>query len=270
MPHLETSRRGFLQGSGALVVSFALSGRGPAFAQGAPGAGKTVALDELDSFLAIGGDGRVTVFSGKVDLGTGVRTALTQMAAEELDVPLDRVTVIQGDTALTPDQGPTYGSLSIQNGGVQIRQAAATARRRLVELAAQKLNAAPDSLTTQDGMVKPKAGGPGLAYGDLVNGGAFALKVDKEITTKDPSTFTIVGKATPRLDIPEKCTGRFTYMQDYRVPGMLHGRVVRPAALGATLETVDDSGAKAIPDVVRIVREGDFLGVVAETEWGAI
>ncbi|MFL5335563.1 MAG: molybdopterin cofactor-binding domain-containing protein, partial [Geminicoccaceae bacterium] len=195
---------------------------------------------------------------------------LTQMAAEELDVPLDRVTVIQGDTALTPDQGPTYGSLSIQNGGVQIRQAAATARRRLVELAAQKLNAAPDSLTTQDGMVKPKAGGPGLAYGDLVNGGAFALKVDKEITTKDPSTFTIVGKATPRLDIPEKCTGRFTYMQDYRVPGMLHGRVVRPAALGATLETVDDSGAKAIPDVVRIVREGDFLGVVAETEWGAI
>src|SRR3954470_9715568 len=117
MPHLETSRRGFLQGSGALVVSFALSGRGPAFAQGAPGAGKTVALNEVDGFLAIGADGRVTVFSGKVDLGTGVRTALTQMAAEELDVPLDRVTVIQGDTALTPDQGPTYGSLSVQSGG---------------------------------------------------------------------------------------------------------------------------------------------------------
>jgi len=270
MPHLETSRRGFLQGSGALVVSFALSGRGPAFAQGAPAAGKTVALNEVDGFLAIGADGRVTVFSGKVDLGTGVRTALTQMAAEELDVPLDRVTVIQGDTALTPDQGPTYGSLSVQSGGVQIRQAAATARRRLIELAAQKLNAAPDSFVTVDGAVKPKAGGRAIPYGELVNGGAFALKIDKEVTTKDPATFKIVGKPVPRLDIPEKTTGRFTYMQDYRMPGMLHGRVVRPAAIGATLESVDDNAAKAIPGVVRIVREGDFLGVVAESEWGAI
>src|SRR3954453_11926286 len=151
MPHLETSRRGFLQGSGALVVSFALSGRGPAFAQGAPGAGKTVALNEVDGFLAIGANGRVTVFSGKVDLGTGVRTALTQMAAEELDVPLDQVRVVQGDTALTPDQGPTYGSLSVQIGGVQIRQAAATARQQLLELAAQKLGVASGDLITAEG-----------------------------------------------------------------------------------------------------------------------
>src|ERR1044072_3182109 len=107
MTHLDTTRRQFLQG-GAIVVSFAFTGRGSAFAQAAATTEKTAALDEVDAFLAIGADGRVTVFSGKVDLGTGVRTALTQMAAEELDVPLDRVTVVQGDTALTPDQGPTY------------------------------------------------------------------------------------------------------------------------------------------------------------------
>src|SRR5215212_4402817 len=189
-----TTRRAILGTGGSLVVGFALAGRspsapaqqqrpaasGPAAPAGGPAVAKTVALDEVDGFLAIGADGRVTVFSGKVDLGTGVRTALTQMAAEELDVPLDRVTVVQGDTALTPDQGPTYGSLSVQNGGVQIRQAAATARRRLIELAAQKLNAAPDSLVTVDGAVKPKAGGRAISYGELVNGGAFALKIDKE------------------------------------------------------------------------------------------
>jgi nicotinate dehydrogenase subunit B len=117
-----STRREFLKGGGAMVVSFAIAARhAPVIAQTGAGAAKTVAADEVDSFLAIGTDGNVTVYSGKVDLGTGVRTALTQMAAEELDVPLDRVTVIQGDTALTPDQGPTYGSLSIQNGGVQIR-----------------------------------------------------------------------------------------------------------------------------------------------------
>ena len=270
MPHLETSRRGFLQGSGALVVSFALAGRGPAFAQGAPAAGKTVALNEVDGFLAIGADGRVTVFSGKVDLGTGVRTALTQMAAEELDVPLDRVTVIQGDTALTPDQGPTYGSLSVQSGGVQIRQAAATARRRLMRTSGAEAERRPGQLRDRGRRGEAESGRPRIPYGELVNGGAFALKIDKEVATKDPATFKIVGKPVPRLDIPDKTTGRFTYMQDYRMPGMLHGRVVRPAAIGATLEIVDDNAAKAIPGVVRIVREGNFLGVVAETEWGAI
>jgi CO/xanthine dehydrogenase Mo-binding subunit len=265
-----SSRREFLKG-GALVVGFAIAPRLAAvFAQTGAGAVKSVAADEVDSFLAIGTDGKVTVYSGKVDLGTGVHTALTQMAAEELDVPLDRVTVIQGDTALTPDQGPTYGSLSIQNGGLQIRQAAATARKHLIELAAQRLGLPASDLVVEAGVIKATSGDRALGYGELVGGTNFALKLDKDVKTKDPMTFRVVGKPIPRLDIPEKCTGRFTYMQDTRVEGMVHGRVVRPPAFGATLERVDENSLKNIPGIVQIVREGNFLGVVAETEWGAI
>jgi nicotinate dehydrogenase subunit B len=127
-------RRALLQASGALVVTFSLT-LGRAEAQPVAGA-KTVSPDRVDGFLAIGADGRVTAYSGKVDLGTGVRTALTQIVAEELDMPMSDVTVIEGDTALTPDQGPTYGSLSIQNGGMQLRRAAATARRAILRRAA--------------------------------------------------------------------------------------------------------------------------------------
>jgi nicotinate dehydrogenase subunit B len=266
----KATRRGFLKGSGALVVTFAVAARlSPVVAQGAAAA-KTVSADEVDGFLAIAADGKVTVYSGKVDLGTGVRTALTQMVAEELDVPLDRVTVVQGDTALTPDQGPTYGSLSIQNGGVQLRRAAATARKHLVDLAAQKLGVPAGDLVVEDGVVKPKSGGQGAAYGELIGGNNFALKLNREAKTKDPGSFRIVGKPIARLDIPEKATGRFTYMQDARIEGMLHGRVVRPPAIGAALENVDEGSVKNLPGVVKVVREGNFLAVVAETEWGAI
>lgn len=272
------SRRALLQGGGALVVSFSLLPR-TAAAQTPPpippalptkGFAKSVAGDAVDGFLAVGADGRVTVFSGKVDLGTGVRTALTQMAAEELDLPLESVTVIQGDTGTTPDQGPTYGSLSIQNGGAQIRQAAATARQALIRLAAERLGAAPDSLTLTNGTVRPKAGGPGIAFADLLKDGRFALTVDTNAKPKDPALYTLVGKPVARLDIPGKITGTFTYMQDFRLPGMVHGRVVRPPAIGATLEAVDDAEALKLPGVIKVVRAGNFLAVAAETEWGAI
>ncbi|HEV2546017.1 MAG TPA: molybdopterin cofactor-binding domain-containing protein [Stellaceae bacterium] len=263
------TRRDVLKGGGALIVSFALASRfSPAFAQAS--LTKSVATDEVDGFLAIGADGKVTVFSGKVDLGTGVRTALTQIVAEELDVPLDKVTLIQGDTALTPDQGPTYGSLSIQNGGMQLRQASATARKHLLELASQKLGVAASDLMVENGAIKPKSGGSAVGYGRLIGGKTFALKLDKDAKPKDPTTFSIVGKSVARLDIPDKVTGRFTYMQDMRVDGMLHGRVVRPWALGASLESVDENSVKDIPDLVKVVREGSFLGVVAKSEWGAI
>ncbi len=275
---LNLSRRALLQGSGALVVSFALPPL-RALAQTPPpippalptrGLSKSVAGDAVDGFLAIGEDGRVTVFSGKVDLGTGVRTALTQMAAEELDLPLESVTVIQGDTGLTPDQGPTYGSLSIQNGGAQIRQAAATARQALIRLAAERLGAAPETLTLKDGTVQPRSGGTGIAFGDLLTNRTFALKVDTTARPKDPALYTLVGKPVARLDLPGKITGTFTYMQDFRLPGMVHGRVVRPPAIGATLESVDEAEALALPGVIKVVRAGNFLAVAAETEWGAI
>src|SRR5437899_8048145 len=149
----QTSRRDFLKGTGLLIVSFSIARVAPTFAQGGTGA-KTVAPEELDAFLSIDPRGGVTVYYGKVDLGTGVRTAITQIVAEELDVPLLRVEVVEGDTALTPDQGPTYGSLSIQNGGVQIRQAAATARRALMQEASQQLGVPAGELMVVDGTVR--------------------------------------------------------------------------------------------------------------------
>src|SRR6266851_4226616 len=238
---IHASRRDVLKGGGALVVSFSLAGApGEALAQGA----KPLALTEVDSFLAIDASGVVTFYSGKVDLGTGVATALPQMVADELDVPLNRVKLVQGDTTLTPDQGPTWGSLSIQIGGMQLRNAAATAKAALLDEAAKRLGAKQDELKVVDGVVS--AGNKRVSYGKLV------------------------GKPVPRVDIPDKVTGRFTYMQDFRVPGMLHGRVVRPPAIGATLESVDEASIKDVAGVVKVVREGNFLGVVAASEWGAI
>ncbi len=267
LDRLNQTRRDFLKSSGALVVTFSIAGRlSPAFAEAA--LGKTVAPDEVDGFLAIDGQGAVTVYSGKVDLGTGVRTALTQIVAEELDVPMARVSVIQGDTGLTPDQGITWGSLSIQNGGMQLRQAAATARRALLQEAAKRLDTKPDELTVADGTITAKSG-KAVSYGELVGGRNFALKLDKDAPAKDPKSYKLVGTSVTRLDIPDKVTGRFTYMQDFRVPDMLHGRVVRPPAIGATLQSVDESSVRGIAHV-RVVREGNFLGVVAKDEWSAI
>jgi nicotinate dehydrogenase subunit B len=214
--------------------------------------------------------GMVTVYSGKVDLGTGVETALAQIVAEELDVPFLGVKIVQGDTALTPDQGPTFGSLSIQIGGVQIRNAAALAKSTLFELAASRLAVKPDDLKVEDGIVS--AGGKRVSYGELVGGKAFSLTLDhqKPPVTKDAKAYKIVGTSVPRIDIPDKVAGKFTYMHDFRVPGMLHGRVVRPPAIGARLEGVDDASINGIAGIVKIVRERSFLGVVAENEWAAI
>ena len=275
---LQATRRGLL-GGGSLLVGFALLGRTApaaelpvASAAGLPGTAptKSVAADAVDSYISIGGDGRVTLFSGKVDLGTGVRTALTQIVADELDVPMDQVTVVQGDTLLAPDQGPTYGSLSIQVGGMQVRQAAATARKHMLGLAAGRLGVPADGLTVVDGVVQPRAGGKGLAYADLLDGHDTGIKLDKDAATKAPATYTKVGQSVPRLDVPGKCTGTFTYMHDFKRDGMLHGRVVRPASIGAELQNVDEASVRDIPGVVKVVREGNFLGVVARTEWAAI
>ena len=263
-----STRRGVLKTGGALFVTFTLAGKVlPALAQGSA-QNKTVSPYEVDGFLSVGVDGQIIVYSGKVDLGTGVRTALMQIAAEELEVPLDRVNLIQGDTALTPDQGPTWGSLSIQIGGMQIRKAAATARKALVEMAAEHLGVSATELRIENGTIK--GSDKSISYAELVGGRTFSLKVDKDAPVKDPASYTIVGKSVPRLDIPPKVTGHFMYMQDFRVAGMLHGRVIRPLAIGAKLENVDDSSVNGVPGLVQVVREGNFLGVVATTEWGAI
>ena len=269
MRDIATTRREFLKGTAALVVSFSIDRHQTARAQD-ESSSKTVSTEQVDGFIGINRKGEVTLYAGKVDLGTGVRTALAQIAAEELDVPFSAVTVIQGDTALTPDQGVTSGSFSIQNGGSQIRQAAATARQALLTMAAKKLKVEPSDLSVSDGKITSKATHRSVSYSALIGGRNFSLKVDKAAAVKDPSHFKIVGRSIPRVDIPGKVTGQFTYLQDFRLPGMLHGRVVRPSGIGATLQGIDEDSVDDIPGLIRVVRIGNFVGVIAETEWGAI
>src|SRR5260221_11551080 len=195
---IHASRRDVLKGGGALIVSFSLAGAlGEALAQAA----EPLAVPEVDSFLAIDAGGVVTLYSGKVDLGTGVATALPQIVADELDVPLNRIKLVQGDTALTPDQGTTWGSLSIQVGGIQLRNAAATARAALLEEAAKRLNAKTEDLRAVDGVVS--AGGKRVSYRELIGGKSFALKLDHATPAAgtDPKNYKVTVKPVPRVDI---------------------------------------------------------------------
>ncbi|HYC47530.1 MAG TPA: molybdopterin cofactor-binding domain-containing protein [Burkholderiales bacterium] len=269
-PSTLESRRAFLKTSGALVVTFTLAHPLSNLASAAASPGKTVAANEVDGFVAIDGNGRVTIYSGKVDLGTGTSTALVQIAAEELCVPMSRVELVEGDTALTPDQGTTWGSLTIQVGGMQIRRACATAREMLLARGAEKLGVAAAAVYAEDGEVRRQAGGPGIAYAQLIGGQSFEMKVNDKVKLKPVSSYVLVGHPIRRRDIPEKVTGQFTYMQDMKVSGMVHARVIRPAAMKATLQSVDDSAAKKVPGYLSTVRKGDFLAVVARDEWAAI
>ena len=260
-------RRTLLKASGAFVVAFSLPLNHTA-ARMATGR-KTVSADRVDGFLAIAPNGLVTVYSGKVDLGTGVRTALTQIIAEELDVPINRVTLIEGDTELTPDQGTTSGSFSIQNGGMQLRRAAATARQALIRRAATRLECDISTLSIRDGVITA-ASGHQLPIGDLADGSTLALEIEKTAPEKVPAEYTIVGKPVRRLDIPDKVNASFTFMQDFNLPDMLHGRVVRPSGFGASLASCDESSIAGIPGIVKVVRINNFLGIVAKSEWSAI
>jgi nicotinate dehydrogenase subunit B len=269
------TRRTFLKTGGAVVVAIGVGSVRPGriAAQTTATAdrflGKTVAADAVDGFLAIHADGTVTLFSGKVDLGTGARAALRQMAAEELDVPLDRIIMIEGDTALTPDQGATAGSYGVARGGMQIRRAAATARQALIDRAAPRLGRPASDLEVIDGVIRPMGGGTGVSYADLVGEQRLNLTVNEKVPLKNPGKFRVIGKPAQRNDVPGKVTGRHRFVHDFSVPGMLHGRAIRPPALGAALLSVDDSSVAAIPGA-RVVRIGSFLGVCAEREWDAV
>jgi CO/xanthine dehydrogenase Mo-binding subunit len=267
-------RRTFLKSGGVFVVGVALGDWPlPARAQRLPNAerflGKPIDPKQVDAFLAIHADNTVTMFTGKVDLGTGARIALPQMVAEELDVPPARITMIEGDTALTPDQARTAGSYGIARGGMQLRHAAATARQALLGLAAQKLGRPVEDLEVVDGVVRVKGGGASVSYGELVGDKAFGVAVDPKAPLKAPARFRFIGQSLPRPDIPAKVTGRHRYVQDVKVPGMLHARVIHPPAVGATLRGVDEATIAAIPGV-RVVRVESLVAVVSEREWDVV
>lgn len=265
------SRREFLKSSGVLVVGFSFGGSHLLQAPTATGVAPVAPpAAQLDSWLAISADGSITVYCGKVELGTGVSTALRQIVAEELDAPFERITWVQGDSDRTVDQGPTVGSQSVKRGGAQLRQAAAEARAALLELASGKLGVPATSLVVANAAISvQRSPSRRTTFTELIGGKRFERTVTGKAQTKAPGEYTVVGKPIRRVDLPAKMTGRHTYMHDVRIDGMLHARVVRPASIGARLLSVDDGGLRDIADA-RVVRKGDFLAVVAPREWDAI
>jgi CO/xanthine dehydrogenase Mo-binding subunit len=270
---------------GALLVGFAVAGGGAAAGAEADIAPAHTGLvpgppdmSQLDTWIAVHADNTVTVFGGKLELGQGTTTGLRQIAAEELGISIDSIIWPRADTNITPNQGGTVGSAGIRSGGPQIRAAAAYAAQALAGMAATQLGVPASSLTVSNGVVS--GGGRSVTYGQLVGDKLFNVKMP--VTTlqqavapaKAPGAYTIVGTPVPRLDLPAKVTGSWTYMQNVRVPGMLHGRVVRPRGqgpygAGAPVVSVDQTSISHIPNV-KIVQVGDFLGVVAPLEYDAI
>ena len=260
------SRRSFLRSSGALIVSFSVGKL--AWAQRLDGAGS----NQLDAWVAIGADGTVTAYTGKCELGQGLFTAQTQLIAEELDVPIGRVKLVQCDTAVTPDQGTTSGSQSHPTNFNQanLAQAVATAREALLQLASARLGLPADQLTVKDGVVSANADtSRKVTYGELIGGRKFNLRLSPTARRKESKDWTVLGTAVPRLDAPALATGRFEFVHNVRLPGMLHGRVIRPPEVGATLVSVDESSVRDLPGLVKVVVRNNFLGVVAEKAWQA-
>jgi nicotinate dehydrogenase subunit B len=238
----------------------------PALVAGNPAEG-------VEILVAVWDDGSVTALHGHVDLGTGIRTALAQIVAEELDVALERVNMVLGDTTRAPNQGATIASASIQIHAVPLRLAAAQARAWLLARAAERLDAPIDTLSTRDGIVTA-SDGRGVSYGELLEGGHVELMLDAGTRVKSPADYRVVGHSMPRVDIPAKASGELVFVHDMRLPGMLHGRVVRPPYAGAdhgefignTLDAVDESSIAHIPGVRAVVVIRDFVGIVAERE----
>ncbi|AMN41949.1 xanthine dehydrogenase family protein molybdopterin-binding subunit [Rhodoplanes sp. Z2-YC6860] len=264
------SRRSFAKGVGGIALAFSLDPT-ELLAQGTaerlPGSLQT--NRRLEAWLRINPDGTATVITGKVELGQGILTALKQIAAEELDLPLDRLTMISGDTGRTPDEGQTAGSQSTENSGTALRLASAEVRAMLLDLAAQKLGAPADTLKVSDGVIST-ADGRKITYGEIAGSLDLKREATAKFKPKDPSTHKIVGQSIERIDIPAKVTGGAAYVQDMRPAGMVHGRVVRPPRYGSKLASVDETSVKLLPGVIAVVRDGSFLGVVAEREEQAI
>jgi nicotinate dehydrogenase subunit B len=267
------SRRGFLAASGALIVSFSLLPAVRLAAQQAPSAPKPPGslgnTPLLDAWIRVDADGGVTVFTGKAELGQGIKTALIQIAAEQLGVDPARIDLITADTSRTPDEGFTAGSRSLTDSGTAIMHAAAQVREILIARAAERLGIAVDRLQARDGAVLADDGRR-VAFGELVAVNSEPVHARPQSKLKDPKSYTVIGKPMPRVDIPAKMTGGAAYVQDLRLPGMVHARVVRPPSYGARLREVQTDAAQKLPGVLKIVRDGSYLAVIAEREYQAI
>jgi nicotinate dehydrogenase subunit B len=267
------SRRDFLKSCGAMIVTFS-SVSGGLLSQQGPGPFGThpshIDPEKLDSWLAVGNDGVITAYTGKCDFGQGLLTAQSQLVAEELCVRLARVKLIQCDTSICPDQGTTSGSQSTPTNfnSENLALAAATAREALLNLAAKKLRESVENLTAADGVIAGKSGRH-IRYEDLIGNKHFDLPLNSKAKRKSVADWTVLGKPIPSLNRTALMTGQFEFVHSVRVPGMLHGRVVRPPEMGATLAHVDEQSVRNVPGLVKVVVRKDFVGVVAETQYHA-
>jgi CO/xanthine dehydrogenase Mo-binding subunit len=285
MLNKEFSRKSFVKGGGAMLVGFSVAGAGLAgkaqaadspFASNGPPDPQTV-----DAFIAIHADNTASIKTGRVELGQGSNTGLLMIAAEELDMDVGQLIFVRHDTNVTPNTGGTFGSSSIASAGPRVRMAAATAKQALLGLAATSLGVPAAQLSVSKGVVS--GGGKSVTYGALIGDKLFNVRMAAQTVnpgvapSKPISQYTLVTKQrVPRLDIPDKVMGKHVYVQNIRIPGMLHGRLVRPRGQGAygdgtmpKIVSVDESSIKHIQGV-RVVRRNDFLGVVGPTEYGVI
>jgi nicotinate dehydrogenase subunit B len=267
-----TSRRDFLRGTGALIVSFSAAGLSEhvAFGQSARG---TVDAGQLDSWLAVAADGSVTAYTGKCELGQGMMMAQIQLVAEELSLPVARVRLLMCDTSMTPDQGTTSGSQSSPTNfnTRNLALAAATAREALLQRASARLGVPVDQLAASDGSIVAKGDrSKRVSYGDLVGGQKWSMPLSRTARRKPANEWTVLGKSVPRVDMPAMATGRFEFVHNMRVDGMVHGAVVRPPAVGATLVGVDERSLEGLAGVIKIVVKQNFVGVVCQKPWQAV
>lgn len=272
----DINRRKFLKQSGYLSVGFSLfplvqcsppENNGDQ-AEGSPN-GKSD-NSRIDSWIRLDEDGYVTVLTGKMELGQGIQTALMQIAAEELDVDMRRVRIIMADTHQTPDERYTAGSASIESSGKAIRNAAAEARKQLLDMAEEKLGIPAAELIVADGTVKAAKGNKSVTYWQLLKGRRLEGQVTGTASLKDPSTYKLIGKPQPRADIQAMAIGLEVYVQDMRLPDMVHGRILRPPSYEARLRSLPEEKIAKLPGVLKLVKDGSFVGVIASQEYQAI
>jgi len=262
----ELARRAFL--ANALVVTFALSRSALAQGSGTKLPQSLAKTPELDAWIRVGADGTITVFTGKAELGQGIRTALTQVAAHELAVLPKQIDLVTADTARTPDEGVTAGSHSMQDSGTAILNAAANVRALLAEAAAWQFAIAPGQVEMRDGAAHAPDGRQ-IGYGELAASLSLEVAVRLDMPRRQGGK-SVIGQDLPRLDIPAKVSGGEAYVQDMRLPGMLHARVVRGPSDGTKVKAADVAAVEKMPGVVKIVRDGGFMAVIADHEWRAV
>jgi len=263
---VQVTRREFIAAAGTLLITVSMPLA--ATAQSLP---RSVRGNRsLDTWLRLDADGTVTVFSGKVELGQGIRTALAQVVADELDVSINRLRMATVDTIGSPDEGRTTGSNSVPDGGTALRYAAAQARQILLENAAGHLGADSSALTIEDGIVSADGGRRVVSYWELLSDGRFNAEIDGEAALKPYTGYRYVGTAQPREDLPAKFTGEPAYIHDIRLPDMVHARIVRGTMAVSEVVSVDDTAVRRMPGVISVARDGNFLAVVAEREEQAV